>query len=53
MEDLLKIMKGRRSIRRFKDIPVPKDDITKILEAGRWAPSATNSQPWHFVVVKK
>lgn len=49
---LLDIIKSRRSIRKFKDTPVPRDDVIKILEAGRWAPSATNSQPWRFVVVE-
>ena len=43
---------ARRSIRTFKDQPIDQEIINKILEAGRVAPSATNSQPWHFVVVK-
>jgi nitroreductase len=41
----------RRSIRKFKEKPVAKDVLMKVLEAGRWAPSAGNCQPWHFVVV--
>ena len=43
---------SRRSIRRFKDEPVGEEVITRILEAGRRAPSATNQQPWHFVVAR-
>lgn len=43
---------GRRSIRRFKKQGVPDSDIRKIIEAGIQAPSANNSQPWRFVVVK-
>ena len=40
-----------RSIRRFKAIPVEKEKIDAILEAGRLAPSWQNLQPWHFLVI--
>jgi nitroreductase len=43
---------NRRSIRRFKNEPVSEKVINNILEAGRCAPSATNQQPWHFVVAR-
>jgi nitroreductase len=43
---------SRRSIRRFKDEAVSKEVLNKILEAGRLAPSATNNQPWYFIVVR-
>ena len=43
---------GRRSIRKFEDRAVPKTVIDKLLEAGVWAPSGMNSQPWHFTVVE-
>lgn len=49
--DILQFIKSRRSIRKFIDKPVGHDDITKILEAARWAPSAGNCQPWRFIVV--
>lgn len=52
MTDLLEIMRGRRSVLRFTDDPIPEEDLQKILEAGRWAPSYANSQPWKFVVVR-
>jgi nitroreductase len=52
-ESLLKLVKTRRSIRRFKADPVPDEWIEKILEVARWAPSGFNMQPWEFVVVKK
>ncbi len=42
----------RRSIRSFKKEPLPDSMIRRILEAGRFAPSAGNQQPWKFVVVK-
>ena len=41
----------RRSVRNFKDQPVPESLIWRVLEAGRFAPSAGNCQPWKFVVV--
>ncbi len=50
--DLFEAIEGRRSIRRFKDTPVPDEDIKKMLDAGRRAPSANNVQPWSFLVVK-
>ena len=46
------VVKKRRSIRRYKDAPVPKETIEKILEAARIAPSAGHRQPWHFIVVQ-
>ena len=52
MDDLLELMKTRRSIRRYKDKDVPDDLLEKIMEAGRWAPSGLNNQPWRFAVVK-
>ncbi len=42
----------RRSIRTYKDTPVPRDKIIEILEAARIAPSASHRQPWHFIVVE-
>jgi nitroreductase len=42
----------RRSIRSFSDIEVPNEIIDTILEAGRWAPSGLNNQPWRFVVIR-
>lgn len=51
--DILELIKSRRSIRRFKSEPIPKEDLMKILEAARWAPSAGNCQPWEFIIVTK
>ena len=50
--DLFDAIKGRTSIRRFKPTPVPDGDIGQILDAGRLAPSANNTQPWSFLVIK-
>jgi nitroreductase len=41
----------RRSIRRFKTTALGREQLEKLLEAARWAPSAGNLQPWIFVVV--
>lgn len=46
-----KIIFERRSIRAFKKDPLPPGLIRRILEAGRFAPSAGNSQPWRFIVI--
>ena len=43
---------GRRSIRKFQDKPVPKEVVEEILNAGVWAPSGMNGQPWKFVVIQ-
>lgn len=51
MDDILEIIKSRRSIRNYKKEKIKDEDILKILEAGRWAPSASNNQPWRFIVV--
>jgi nitroreductase len=50
--DLFDAIQGRKSIRKFKRTQVPDEDIKKILDAGRLAPSANNTQPWSFVVIK-
>ncbi len=49
--DILEIVKTRRSVRKFKDIPIPWTLIEKTLEAGRWAPSGMNNQPWTFATI--
>lgn len=52
MSDILELIKSRRSIRKYKEKPVEKEKIEKIMEAARWAPSAKNSQPWKFIIMK-
>ncbi|MCQ1535174.1 nitroreductase family protein [Methanosarcina sp. KYL-1] len=42
----------RRSVREFTDSPVSEENVNKILNAGRWAPSGLNNQPWRFIVVR-
>ncbi len=47
----LELVHKRSSIRKYKTLTVNKDLILRALEAARLAPSACNSQPWHFVIV--
>ncbi len=51
-DNLMEILKTRRSIRRFKADSVADDLVDKIIEAGRLAPSGFNMQPWEFVVLR-
>ena len=50
--NVFKAIKTRRSIRAFTQEEISDDEIEKILDAARWAPSAGNIQPWIFVVVR-
>ncbi len=49
--DVLELLKTRRSIRKYKSTPVEEEKIQKCLEAAQWAPSASNKQPWEFMIV--
>jgi nitroreductase len=44
-------VRSRRNVRQYTDQPIAREDLERILEAGRRAPSASNWQPWNFVVV--
>jgi nitroreductase len=50
--DVYECIRTRRTVREFKSDPVPDAIVHKLLQAGRWAPSSSNTQPWHFVVVR-
>jgi nitroreductase len=49
---VLEAIFARRSVRQYTDNPVDQQDVQTILEAGRWAPSGLNNQPWRFAVVQ-
>jgi len=51
--ELHEAIQERRSIRRFIDKTIPEEILTRILNAGRLAPSAVNLQPWRFVVIRE
>ena len=52
MNEVLNTIKNRRTIRKFKPNPIDEEKLQMILEAGRWAPSFSNLQPWKFIVTK-
>ncbi|HOL22548.1 MAG TPA: nitroreductase family protein [bacterium] len=49
--EALKVLKERRSIRRYQEKEVPDDVIKDIIDCARFAPTARNLQPWKFVVI--
>jgi len=51
IDGFLKLVRERRSMRRFKTDAVPRECIENIVEAARWAMSGANAQPWEFVAV--
>ncbi|AAK79386.1 nitroreductase [Clostridium acetobutylicum] len=50
---MLKEIEERRSIRKYIDKPVEEEKIMEIIESGRLAPSGSNTQPWHFIIVRE
>ena len=50
-DNLLEVIKNRRSVRKFKPKKIKMEDIMKVIEAGRWAASGRNTQPWEFIVI--
>jgi nitroreductase len=51
MNEFIKILKDRRSVRNFSDKPIEKSVLEEIVDCARLSPSAHNKQPWKFVVV--
>jgi nitroreductase len=49
--DALEAIRRRRSVRRYTGDPIPREDLEKIVDAGRLAPTGNNRQPWDFIVV--
>ena len=50
--DLWEAVRNRRSCRAFASTPVEDEKLEMVLEAGRWAPSTVNKQPWRFTIIK-
>lgn len=48
----LEVILSRRTVRQYTQQPVTAAEVEQILEAGRWAPSGRNTQPWAFIVVQ-
>jgi 5,6-dimethylbenzimidazole synthase len=51
-EELLELLKYRRSIRKFKPDAIPDEYVMKILDAAHYSMSGANSQPWEFIVIR-
>lgn len=51
MNEFFDLINKRQSCRKYLDKPVEKEKLIKCIEAARMAPSACNSQPWHFIVI--
>ncbi len=51
--ETLQAIRTRRSIRKYTSRPVPQESINKIIEAAMYAPSARNTQPWHFIIANR
>jgi nitroreductase len=51
-DDVLTVIKGRRSTRKFLPKEIPDDVLMRIIDAGRFAPSNTNRQGWKFLIIK-
>lgn len=49
---MIEAIENRRSIRKYKDLPVDEEKLLKILDCGRLAPSDSNTQPWSFIIVR-
>jgi nitroreductase len=49
---VLDVIKARRSVRRYKQDPIPEEVFSRVMEAARLAPSGKNLQPWKFILVK-
>lgn len=49
--DALEAIRKRRSVRKYTGDPIPREDLEKIIDAGRLAASGSNQQPWDFIVV--
>lgn len=52
MDEFMRILTTRRSIRKFRSDPIPDEMLSQVLEAVRWSPSWANTQCWEVVVVR-
>lgn len=53
MPDIVDLLRSRRSVRAYEDRPVAPELLRRLLVAAMAAPSASNSQPWEFVVITR
>jgi nitroreductase len=51
--ELMEVITKRRSVRAYKEDPIPEEKLKNVLEAVRWAPSWANTQCWEIIIVKE
>jgi len=49
--DVYEAVQKRKSVRAYESTPIPKEVMERVMEAARVSPSASNRQPWHFIIV--
>lgn len=52
MNECIRVIRSRRSVRAYKPEKLTRTQVDAIVEAGIWAPTAHNEQPWHFTVIQ-
>lgn len=52
MNEVLKAIRNRRSVRTYLPTQIKQEDLDLIIESGIYAPSGHNDQPWHFTVIQ-
>jgi F420 biosynthesis protein FbiB-like protein len=52
MQDFDTVISKRRSIRKYRNQPIPREMVKRLVKAGTWAPSAHDTQPWRFVILE-
>ena len=50
--DVFQCIRSRRTVRSYRPDPISREVLHKILQAGRWAPSSSNTQKWNFIAVQ-
>ncbi len=51
-QNLVNFLKRLRAIRQFRPAPIPQEIVDAVLDVARWSGSASNKQPWEFVVIR-
>ncbi|KCZ72840.1 nitroreductase [Candidatus Methanoperedens nitroreducens] len=52
LKDVIEIIKTRRCVRKYRDDPVPEEEIEFLIDCAKYAPSGFNLQPWSFLVIE-
>ncbi|MEJ2588802.1 MAG: nitroreductase family protein [Deltaproteobacteria bacterium] len=52
MAELMDVIKGRRSVRKYQEKDIPEESLNRILESVKWAPSWANTQCWEVIVLR-